>query len=137
MLFCPNRNSPEWIALEESVGQFEALKDFMQHNGEIRTPEAVKAKIADSKPQPVKEAAVSEEAQFKKLISLSKKQISGAQRASINSKVKMANGKLGTSFYVKFTPVGQADIWTWEIQNMKGKYSGQTTMFYREGEPTG
>lgn len=44
MLVCPNINSPEWKALEKSVGRFEAFKDFLEHDGEIRTPEEVKAK---------------------------------------------------------------------------------------------
>ncbi len=43
---CPNKNLPEWKLLESVVGRFEAFRDFMETNGEIRTPEAVKEKIA-------------------------------------------------------------------------------------------
>ena len=39
--YCPNINSPEWIALEEAVGRFEAMKDWMENDGEIRSPEVV------------------------------------------------------------------------------------------------
>lgn len=42
---CPNINTPEWKALESSVGKIEAYRDFMETGGEIRTPEQVQAKI--------------------------------------------------------------------------------------------
>lgn len=42
---CPNINSPEWKALEMAVGRFEAMKDFMENEGIIRTPEQVSKKI--------------------------------------------------------------------------------------------
>lgn len=137
MLTCPNKNSPEWIALEKAVGPFEAFKDFMENNGEIRSPEIVQSKLK-TVPRPVREKPVGDLAQFKKLAGLSTKQVSFNKRAAINSKVKMANGQLGTSFYVKFAQVGQADLYTWEVLDyaQKGKDSGQTTMFYRE-KPTG
>jgi hypothetical protein len=162
MLSCPNKNSPEWIALEKAVGPFEAYRDYMEYNGEIRSPELVLEKIkidhlhgpgwtedkiqADLKREdpdkalakPKRETPVSDIAQFKKMVGLGSKQISFNKRAAINSRVKMANGKLGTSFYVKFTQVGQADLYTWEILDyaQKKNDSGQTTMFHREN-PTG
>lgn len=43
---CPNINTTEWKALEKAVGRFEALRDYMEYNGEIRTPDEVKSKIA-------------------------------------------------------------------------------------------
>lgn len=165
MLVCPNINTPEWKALEKSVGRFEATKDFMEHEGDIRTPEQVKQKLysegrlqsetpryskpdigdpailkkdaaeqkLDSKPTPQRETPKNELTQFKKLISLSSKQVSGNKRAAINSKIKGANGQLGTSYYVKFTPVGQSDLWTWEILD----YAQKTTSYFRDDQPTG
>jgi len=46
MSVCPNVNTPEWKALEAAVGKLEAFRDFMETNGEIRTPEEVLAKLA-------------------------------------------------------------------------------------------
>jgi len=45
MSICPNINLPEWKALEAAVGKLEAFRDFMETNGEIRTPEEVLTKI--------------------------------------------------------------------------------------------
>ena len=45
MSVCPNKNLPEWKSLVETVGEFEAYRDFMETNGEIRTPEVVVAKL--------------------------------------------------------------------------------------------
>ena len=45
MTVCPNINTPEWKALEEAVGKFEAYRDFMETKGEIRTPEEVQSKL--------------------------------------------------------------------------------------------
>jgi hypothetical protein len=83
----------------------------------------------DKKPQPAKEPN-SNLAKFKKEISLSSKQISSSKMAAINSKVKMANGKLGTSYYVKFTPVGESDLRTWEIIDYAPK---NDTAFFKDG----
>jgi len=47
MSICPNINTPEWKALEAGVGKIEAYRDFMETNGEIRTPEEVQAKLAE------------------------------------------------------------------------------------------
>jgi hypothetical protein len=94
MLSCPNKNSPEWIALEKAVGPFEAYRDYMEYNGEIRSPELVLEKIkidhlhgpgwtedkiqADLKREdpdkalakPKRETPVSDIAQFKKMVGL-------------------------------------------------------------------
>jgi hypothetical protein len=45
MSVCPNINTPEWKALEAAVGRFEAYKDFVDSNYEIRTIEEVQNKI--------------------------------------------------------------------------------------------
>ena len=47
MSICPNLNTPEWKTLVEGVGELEAYRDFMETDGEIRTPEQVNAKIAE------------------------------------------------------------------------------------------
>jgi hypothetical protein len=46
---CPNFNSPEWKALENnpSIGKFEAMRDWLENDGVIRTPEEVIKKISD------------------------------------------------------------------------------------------
>lgn len=45
MSVCPNKNLPEWKALEAAVGAHEAFRDFMETGGEIRSPEEVQQKI--------------------------------------------------------------------------------------------
>lgn len=45
LAICPNKNLPEWKALEKRVGNFEAYRDFMENGYEIRDPEIVAAKI--------------------------------------------------------------------------------------------
>ena len=46
---CPNFNSPEWKALENNplIGKFEAMRDWLENDGVIRTPEEVIKKISD------------------------------------------------------------------------------------------
>lgn len=44
MLACPF--GPEWDTLVKKVGKFQAYKDYLQHDGEIRTPEEVLSKLA-------------------------------------------------------------------------------------------
>jgi hypothetical protein len=44
-MVCPNKNLPEWKQLVESVGEFEAYRDFFEYGGLIRTPEQVKLKL--------------------------------------------------------------------------------------------
>ena len=43
---CPNKNLPEWKTLVAKVGNREAFRDYMETNGEIRTPEEVLEKLA-------------------------------------------------------------------------------------------
>ena len=47
MSICPNKNLPEWKALVAEVGSFEAFRDFMETNGEIRDPQTVAAKLKE------------------------------------------------------------------------------------------
>jgi hypothetical protein len=137
---CPNIKNPSWIALEKAVGRFEALRDWMDHKGEIRSPEEVRQKLDERDAEyadiiaqkEAEESSVDPLKEFKKELKISKKELSTRERASINSRVRSINQKLGTSFYVKFKPVGQADLWTWEIQDMAGGRSRQTTMFFRD-----
>ena len=42
---CPNITLPEWKKLEAAVGTFEAYRDYMETDGEIRSPEEVQKKI--------------------------------------------------------------------------------------------
>ena len=46
MSSCPNVSSIQWKNLVKAVGEFEAMRDFME-SGTIRTPEAVQAKMDD------------------------------------------------------------------------------------------
>lgn len=43
MLACPF--GPEWDLLVNEVGKFEAYRDYLQYDGEIRTPEEVRSKL--------------------------------------------------------------------------------------------
>ena len=43
---CPNKNLPEWKTLVAKVGNREAFRDYMETNGEIRTPDVVLKKLA-------------------------------------------------------------------------------------------
>jgi hypothetical protein len=45
MQACPF--GPEWNTLVNSVGEFQAYRDYLEQNGDIRTPEQVKAKLVD------------------------------------------------------------------------------------------
>ena len=46
MSVCPNINTSEWKALEAAVGRFEAYKDFIESDYQIRTVKEVQDKIA-------------------------------------------------------------------------------------------
>jgi hypothetical protein len=54
MASCPNINSQEWKTLESAVGKLEAYRDYMETNGEIRTPEEVLNKL-ELRKAPIKE----------------------------------------------------------------------------------
>ena len=58
MASCPNINSQEWKTLENAVGKLEAYRDYMETNGEIRTPEEVLSKLE------LRKAAIKEPSQF-------------------------------------------------------------------------
>ena len=45
MSLCPNKNSPEWKTLEKSVGRVEAIRDWLENDHKIRTPEEVSSKL--------------------------------------------------------------------------------------------
>lgn len=48
-LICPNRNTQEWKALANNpeIGEWEAYRDFIEYNGDIRTPQDVIKKLED------------------------------------------------------------------------------------------
>jgi len=60
MSSCPNKSfktdsnqeKSDWALLEEGVGYFEAMRDYLETGGEIRTPEQVKDKLAMRKEVP-------------------------------------------------------------------------------------
>ena len=47
---CPNKNFPEWKSLVNTVGLKEAMRDYLEYDGVIRTPVEVLAKITDVTP---------------------------------------------------------------------------------------
>jgi Mor family transcriptional regulator len=49
MLSCPNINLQDWKDLESAVGTFEAYRDYLETDGQIRTPEQVSSKLAQRK----------------------------------------------------------------------------------------
>lgn len=52
---------------------------------------------------------------FKKFIKLVKKEVSGLQQCLINTRIQMFNRQKGTSYFVKWTQVGQSNSFTWKI----------------------
>ncbi len=135
MNVCPNKSSPEWKALEEhpEIGLFEAMRDFIEHDGVIRTPEEVLKKLKDRSDEVYADQIAQKEAEelntaktypeqlFRSEVKLNKKVVSGMQKAMINGRVKAANGKFGTSFYINFKQVGESDGWTWTIEDRSKK----------------
>ena len=52
MASCPNINLEEWKTLESAVGKLEAYRDYIETNGQIRTPEQVLQKLEARKNKP-------------------------------------------------------------------------------------
>lgn len=71
--------------------------------------------LIDFKQQEILPAKNETESKFKDLIKLNKKVVSDLNKAMILSRVKAANGELGTSYYIDFTQVGESDNYTWNI----------------------
>ena len=65
---CPNTNLPEWQALVKAVGQLEAYRDYMETNGEIRTPKLVSAKMSERASLPKESLKLSENASLNEVI---------------------------------------------------------------------
>ena len=119
--------------LGADAGYKEAARDFLEYEQEkIRDYKEVLEKLRQeiptispyanllegSHPQTPDEIKVLTQQHFKKEVGLSKKEISDKQRSGIINRTKKANGKLGTSFYVKFKAI-RPDVFTWEIQDAK------------------
>ena len=49
-LSCPNKNLKEWKTLVDSVGEFEAYRDYLNTGGLIRTPQEVASTIEERNP---------------------------------------------------------------------------------------
>lgn len=106
MLICPNINTPEWIELERAVGRFEAFRDFMQRDGEIRSPQEVLDKLTIegkmnqegvrySKPDPLgKDLPALKKETAESLIEFLEKKFPGLKGAVIDDKSKQWKGKL-------------------------------------------
>lgn len=132
---CDIKETPEYTALVDGLrdklgtaAEWEAAKDYLEHGGVVRTSAEVLEKLghdkvfspyADiletSRPQSQEDLDKMDLDQFKKLVKLNSKQVSGLQIALVSKRVKAANGKLGRSYYIKFNQVGQSDIHTWTI----------------------
>lgn len=140
MNICINYNDPSWSALVEGLrdklginAEWEAKRDFYEHGGIIRTPKEVLEKLAEddtfgpythllegSTPQSASDIRKLDVADFKRAVKLNTKQVSNLQKALISKRVGQFNKKNGTSYYIKYKQVGQADLYTWEILE-KGK----------------
>ena len=58
---CPNKNLPEWKKLAEAVGEREAMRDYMQTDGLIRSTEEVLAKLNENElPEEIFEEVIPE-----------------------------------------------------------------------------
>jgi len=66
------------------------------------------------KPQPV---LISETSQLKKDLGIYRKELSFAQTNIVKKNVDKYNAKNGTSLFVRFNKVGEADLYTWNIEN--------------------
>ena len=131
MSACPNISSPEWQALEAAVGRTEAFRDWMETNGEIRTPEVVQKKLnrlagpansrAAIRPVAVKTDKLSI---FKKEVKFANK-VSNLRLAMILKRVKSANTRLTkqlgveVKFGINSKQVGKMDLFELEIVDYK------------------
>lgn len=97
-LTCPNRKHPDWIKLETAVGEFEAFRDYMQYNGEIRDPFVVFDKIKARENLKITQAKWKRsDAKTKKLIKATQKYELGVMASLFqklrNTKIEVTRGK--------------------------------------------
>ncbi len=97
-LTCPNRKHPDWIKLETAVGEFEAFRDYMQYNGEIRDPFVVFDKIKARENLKITQAKWKRsDAKTKKLIKATEKYELGVMASLFqklrNTKIEVTRGK--------------------------------------------
>lgn len=67
MASCPNINLEEWKTLESAVGKLEAYRDYIETNGQIRTPEQVLQKLEARKNKPVEQSEFTEDPSLSEL----------------------------------------------------------------------
>jgi len=145
--FCELQDDPMFQFLVDGLrdqlgdrAEYEAARDYLDTGGFIRTPDEVLEKLSKDlfnileykKATQVKEVTGEGVGAFKKLVKLNgNSPVSGLNKALINGRVKMANGKLGTSYYIKFTQVGESDNFIPEVIDAK-KQSSSTVSYFRD-----
>jgi len=107
---------------------FSPYAEILKQSNPAKAPVTVDSKKASVVAEPINKEALD---QFKAEVKLNKKEVSGLQKAMINKRVVKANGKLATSFYIKYKQVGQADLYTWEVLDY-GKKNQQVIAFNRQ-----
>ena len=131
MASCPNINLAEWKALESAVGKFEAYKDYMETNGEIRDPQVVQEKI---KLRETVEQPVSEFSAEPSVAELANKTINDTlQPLSLDSLKRTRAGELADKMsralgvdYSYVTPEQAKDI----TKNAQNPWNGQPAFFF-------
>lgn len=81
---CPNRNHPDWIRLENAVGETEAFRDYIQYMGQIRDPFVVHEKLSQRERLSISPAKLAKsDAQVKRMIKATEKYEIGVLAASL------------------------------------------------------
>lgn len=131
MASCPNVNLEEWKTLENAVGKFEAYKDFMETNGEIRSPEVVQNKIDARKNEVPQSSEFSSEPS---IAELANKTVNDATKPlTVDSLKRTRAGELADKMtralgveYEYITPDQATDI----TKDAKNPWSGQPAFFF-------
>lgn len=90
MSTCPNINLQEWKDLEASVGTFEAYRDYLETDGQIRTPEEVQEKLRSREADAEMRSSLGEKPSFQDVY----ESITGDKQASTGTTLaKLKNGR--------------------------------------------
>ena len=131
MKICPNINSPEWKALENAVGRFQAYKDFYETNGEIRTPEQVIEKI-NNREKVLNERRIAEESMLD-LANLQSSQNQPNYGINIeqlkNSKALEFADQLSEAFGISYRSVSSSEALEL-TKNAQNPWSGEAAFFF-------
>jgi len=119
---CPPRHLNEWKKLEKAVGRTEAIRDWKETKGEVRTPEEVNRKIAErtagiqeKKKTPIVPIKNDKLSLFKREIKFGPK-VTDLRKNMILKRLKAVNAKLSkelgreVKFGIKITRTAKMDL---------------------------